>query len=216
MDFLYFIKKYKKIILIISIVCNALILSLLIGMGYLYSNKSMECEPCEEVICPKVECQNDNKISKMFVEVKGAVQKPDVYEVNEGSIVNDVIKLSGGFLSDAYTDNINLSQKLEDEMVIYVYKESEIKEEEKPKVSENNKSEVSNTNKDNASQNSKININTASKNELMKLSGIGAVKAEAIISYRNEFGKFKTIDELQKVNGIGEATFAKIKDNITI
>ena len=61
-----------------------------------------------------------------------------------------------------------------------------------------------------------ININTAGIEELTTLPGIGDVKAEAIIKYRSEVGKFKTKEELLNDEGIGEALFEKIKDNITV
>ena len=61
-----------------------------------------------------------------------------------------------------------------------------------------------------------ININTASKTELMSLNGIGEVKAEAIIDYRNKNGNFKSIEEIGNVKGIGDVIFAKIKNYITI
>lgn len=62
----------------------------------------------------------------------------------------------------------------------------------------------------------KININTASATQLDSLSGIGPTYAQRIIEYRNTNGGFKSIDELKKVKGIGEKTFEKFKDNITI
>ena len=61
-----------------------------------------------------------------------------------------------------------------------------------------------------------MNINTASINELKTLTGIGESKAKAIISYREKNGGFKSIDEIKKVSGIGNATYEKFKDNITI
>ena len=64
--------------------------------------------------------------------------------------------------------------------------------------------------------NSLISLNNASKEELMTLSGIGKTKANSIIEYREENNGFKTIEELKNVKGIGESTFEKIKDNITL
>ena len=63
----------------------------------------------------------------------------------------------------------------------------------------------------------KVNINTADENTLSEnLTGIGPAIAERIISYRNHYGGFQTIDELKNVKGIGEKIFEKIKDNITV
>ena len=62
----------------------------------------------------------------------------------------------------------------------------------------------------------KLNINTASAEELDKLPGIGPSKANAIVNYRNQNGNFKTIEEIQKVKGIKEGLFAKIKDHIKV
>lgn len=73
-----------------------------------------------------------------------------------------------------------------------------------------------NSNQDSSEETLKVNINTAPKETLMTLNGIGESKAEAIISYRNEVGLFKTIDEIKNVSGIGDSVFEKIKDNITI
>ncbi len=75
---------------------------------------------------------------------------------------------------------------------------------------------IDNTNKKEDTNNSLINLNTASKTELMTLTGIGEAKAVKIIDYRNTKGKFKSIDEIKNVSGIGDAMFEKIKNNITV
>jgi len=74
-----------------------------------------------------------------------------------------------------------------------------------------------NVNTDNAgNQNNLININTADAQELQKLSGVGPAIADRIITYRNNNGSYKTIDDLKKVSGIGAKTFDKFKDKITV
>lgn len=61
-----------------------------------------------------------------------------------------------------------------------------------------------------------VNINTASVDELKELKGVGEVKAEKIVEYREKNGNFKTVDDLIKVKGIGEGTLKNIKDEITV
>ena len=62
----------------------------------------------------------------------------------------------------------------------------------------------------------KVNINKASKEELTQLDGIGPAKAERIVTYREKNGKFENPEDLMNVTGIGEATFKKNKDRITV
>lgn len=170
------------------------------------------------------------------VDVKGAVNKPGVYEVFEGMSLNDVIKLANGLASNAYTDNINLSKKVEDEMVLYVYTKNEYKKKNNSnniyknesyvidknidklesviKPNNNSKEEIKEDN--HIISDEKININTASIDELMSLTGIGKTKANDIINHRNKYGNFFVISDLKKVKGIGDALFNKIKDNIVV
>ena len=163
---------------------------------------------------------------KYYVDIKGYVKKPGVYEVSKASIVNDCLKLAGGLLKNADTTTINLSKPVSAAMVIYVPKKNEVIKSTTDKTTTttteipNNAAipDNSNTSSDTSSAtlNLKINLNTASKEELTKLSGIGEAKAQDIIDYRNTNGSFKTIEEIKNISGIGDALFAKIKDNITI
>lgn len=163
---------------------------------------------------------------KYYVDIKGYVKKPGVYEVSKTSIVNDCLKLAGGLLKNADTTTINLSKPVSAAMVIYVPKKNEVIKSTTDKTTTttteipNNAAipDNSNTSSDTSSAtlNLKINLNTASKEELTKLSGIGEAKAQDIIDYRNTNGSFKTIEEIKNISGIGDALFAKIKDNITI
>lgn len=195
-------------------------------------NNDILCEN-NEGIDNNAEVALNNEIKKMYVDIKGAVKNPGVYQVNEENIINDVINLAGGLLDKAYVENINLSKKVQDELVIYVYTKDEIKKnnlQENQICSSNNyiitectESKVSiitsNENSENnnsSTSNSLININLASLEELTTLPGIGESKAQNIINYREENGYFKTIDEITNVNGIGEATFEQLKKYITV
>ena len=61
-----------------------------------------------------------------------------------------------------------------------------------------------------------VDLNSAQKEQLMELPGIGETKAEAILSYREEVGRFQTIEDLKNVSGIKESVFEKIKDKIIV
>lgn len=201
---LFFRQNVKSIIL--AFVCS---LVLIIGglfyynqsktedySGVSFSNTSNETNDKDE----KAENKHDEKI---FVDVKGAVKHPGVFETTKDKRVKDLIEEAGGLLDDADTSTLNLSQKVKDQMVIYVLKHGE-----KPKqISDGS---TSSTNGD------VININTANKEQLMKISGVGKTKAEAIISYREKNGDFKKKEDITKVHGIGKATFEKIKDKIEV
>ena len=197
---LFFRQNVKSIIL--AFVCS---LVLIIGglfyfnqnktedySGVSFSNISNETNNKDE----KAENRHDEKI---FVDVKGAVKHPGVFETTKDKRVRDLIEEAGGLLDDADTSTLNLSQKVKDQMVIYVLKHGE-----KPKQISDGGSSSSNTDV--------ININTANKEQLMKISGVGKTKAEAIISYREKNGDFKKKEDITKVHGIGKATFEKIKD----
>ncbi|NLY79783.1 MAG: comEA protein [Lysinibacillus sp.] len=147
--------------------------------------------------------------TKVIVDVKGAVHFPGVYELSSDDRIIDAIQMAGGYLEDADTKYINHAQKLQDEMVIYIPKKGESFEE---PPSAQFITQVSSTSK----QDNKVNINTADESELTTLSGIGPSKAKAIIQYREEYGPYKTIEELKNVSGIGEKTFEKLKDSITV
>lgn len=137
----------------------------------------------------------------VYVYVTGRVKKPDVYKVSEGSRVYQLIDMAGGFEEDADTVGINLADRVYDGMKLVVYAVGEVHEPESTFVSE--KEDV-------------ININTASKEQLMTLPGIGESKAESIIRYREETGRFNSIEDIMNISGIKEGAYNKIKELITV
>ena len=200
---LFFRQNVKSIIL--AFVCS---LVLIIGAlfyfnqnktedysGVSFSNISNEINNKDE----RAENRHDEKI---FVDVKGAVKHPGVFETTKDKRIKDLIEEAGGLLDDADTSTLNLSQKVKDQMVIYILKHGE-----KPKKISDSSS---------SSNTDVININTANKEQLMKISGVGKTKAEAIIAYREKNGDFKKKEDITKVQGIGKATFEKIKDKIEV
>ncbi|MBP1914845.1 helix-hairpin-helix domain-containing protein [Lederbergia galactosidilytica] len=139
---------------------------------------------------------------KIFIDLKGAIKKPGLYEVEEGERVYDVVEKAGGLLKTADEKQINFAMKLYDEMVIYI-----------PEINELGP-EVSYPGEMNSNNDEKVNINQADAAELETLPGIGPSKAATIIQYREENGSFKEIEELMNISGIGEKTFEKLKEQI--
>ena len=201
---LFFRQNVKSIIL--AFVCSLVLI--IGGLFYFNQNKTedysgVSFSNISNEINNKDEKAEDKHDEKIFVDVKGAVKHPGVFETTKDKRVKDLIEEAGGLLDDADTSTLNLSQRVKDQMVIYVLKHGE-----KPKqISDGGIS---------SSSGDVININTANLEQLMKISGVGKTKAEAIISYREKNGDFKKKEDITKVKGIGKATFEKIKDKIEV
>lgn len=150
------------------------------------------------------------EMSMVFVHVSGAVKSPGVYQVKTGSRIYQVIDLAGGLTEDADREFLNMAQTVADGQKITVYTREEV---ESGNISEGSDSIIENSNR---VENKKININTADKETLMELAGIGEAKADAILAYRMEHGKFQTIEDIMEVPGIKSAAFEKIKDSIIV
>jgi len=150
----------------------------------------------------------ENQPEAVVVDVKGAVKYPGVYHFTTEDRIADAIEAAGGYLEHANPVTINHAQKLSDEMVIYVPKKGE-------DVSEMAMQDFT-SNETNTSENGKVNINTATETELTTLPGIGPSKATSIIAYREENGKFTNPEELKNVSGIGDKTYEKLQDLITV
>ncbi|MDD4705698.1 MAG: helix-hairpin-helix domain-containing protein [Bacilli bacterium] len=167
----------------------------------------------------------------MFCDIKGEVNNPGVYQVNNNNIM-DIIELAGGITKNANVNKINLSKIVHDEMVILIPSKNEKKlicpvckcpeikcSEPKIEISTTipitTTKLITTTKYITTTKNELININTANIEELTTLNGIGEVIANRIISYRIN-SPFIAIEEIMKVQGIGPNLFAKIKDYIII
>ena len=229
------LKKWWKIILVI----------ILVIVGIIYSRITFfKEEVVEEIVLDSSFVSTFSETEKLgeekmliYVDVKGAVKKPGVYVLEEGSRVIDAIEKSGGLSKGADTSVINLSKKLEDGNVIIIYTKDRINEIKKQEVvieyiekeclcpDHNNKACITDEEiiiekdefiDDSLNSNIKISLNKANEEELMTLPGIGSSKAQDIIKYRQENGVFKSIEDIKNVKGIGEALFEKIKEHITV
>ena len=222
---LRFLKKYKYII---TIFLFMLIIFYIVFVKVNLKSKEKNLVDNQVVIIEVEKVEVDLKDDLVYVDIKGAVKKPGVYKINSDKKIIDVITMAGGLMENANTDNINLSKKVTDEMVIIIYTNEEVKNSnivdtvikviDKECVCPNIQNDgCINTeiNDSITNVNKTININTATLEELMSINGLGEAKAKAIIKYREENGYFKIIDDLLNVSGIGEALFEKIKEYIT-
>ena len=144
------------------------------------------------------ETSQDN--AKIYVFITGCIEKPDVYEVDEGTRLYTLVELAGGFTEDADTQYLNMAEQIKDGSRIIVYSKEEAASA-KQTVHEEQEETV-------------VNINQADKNTLMTLPGIGESKADAIIRYREEHGNFTAIEDIMNISGIKQGAFDKIKDFI--
>lgn len=168
----------------------------------------------------------------MFCDIKGEVNNPGVYQINNNNIM-DIIILAGGLTKDANVKNINLSKIVHDEMVIYIPSKKEVKltcpickcpeikcPEPKVEISTTipkikTTEFITTTKYITTTKNELININTANIEELTTLNGIGEIVANRIIAYRFNT-PFTFIEDIMNVQGIGPSIFAKIKDFIIV
>ncbi len=218
-----FIKKNIWIILV-----SALILTNVSSIAYFLINPITE-----EKIIYEEKTLEEAKAKTINVEIKGYVQKPGVYSLEENSTVNDLINISGGLKKNGTTKNLNLSKKLIDEALVIVSSKNSLNNktciceqnnlEDKTisyaEVEDKSYAEVE-THETKPSDKTepaseKVNINTASITELETVPGIGESKAKKIIEYRTK-ENFKTIEDIKNVSGIGDSVFEKIKDYITV
>ncbi|MGV8983045.1 helix-hairpin-helix domain-containing protein [Clostridium sp.] len=176
------------------------------------SDKTIEKKQAASVIETSANIVVDINIK---VDIKGAVKVPGVYEIKKESRVADLIKLAGGVTDDADLDTTNLSEKLKDEDCVVICKKGEGDKIQNLQGGITS-STVSSSTTPATTKESIINLNTATKEELNTLTGIGDVKADAIIKYREENGGFKTVEDLIKVGGIGEKTLSKFIDKVDI
>ena len=193
---------------------GVLFVCLIIGMGLFWmSRQGEEVEEAatslaETTILPQ-EVEDKTTVSTViYVDVKGEIHHPGVYQMKAESRVKDLIEAAGGFTPLADDHKLNLSQLLEDQMVIVVPKKGEEVNSELAQAPTSQKKEVG--------KEGKVNINTATVEELKTLKGIGEKKAEAIIEYRKKNGSFKNKEELMKVRGIGKKLYESFQERVIV
>lgn len=217
------IRKLDKDYIVIGIIIIAVIVFIVLNIGKVteFNKEEKEnttinasIEESKNDIEEKEIKENKEETKEMgtgiFVHIDGWIQNPGVYEIKENDRVNTIIEKAGGLKEGASIKSINLAARLSDGDKIYIPNREEEKQIETTEVKGNNTGTVKIT------KNSKININKASISELKQITGIGESTANKIIDYRDNVGKFKKIEDIKEVKGIGDSKYESIKDKITI
>lgn len=217
------IRKLDKDYIVIGIIIIAVIIFIVLNIGKVteFNKEEKEnttinasIEESKNDIEEKENKENKEETKEMgtgiFVHIDGWIQNPGVYEIKENDRVNTIIEKAGGLKEGASIKSINLAARLSDGDKIYIPNREEEKQIETTEVKGNNTGTVRIT------KNSKININKASISELKQITGIGESTANKIIDYRENVGKFKKIEDIKEVKGIGDSKYESIKDKITI
>nr|WP_243238505.1 helix-hairpin-helix domain-containing protein [Roseburia lenta] len=173
--------------------------------SYLEKQSDLSSEDTSEDATDSADTTEETeKKTEIYVQISGAVADPGVYTFPADSRVYELIEAAGGLLPEAYDVSLNQAERLSDGQKIHVYTKEEAAEGLAP------------TEESSSTSDGKVNINTASTEELTSLKGIGQTRAESIVAYRQEHGAFAAVEDLKAVSGIGDATYQKIADAITV
>lgn len=207
----------RKIIILFVVIC-CFITILIIAFFNFYSSKYESITENEDFFINSEKENNEieeikeevtNEKNMVIIHIAGAVKKEGVIEIEENARIADVIEKAGGLTKEADLTDVNLAYSVKDGQKIYI---PSVKDKEKATIVSSGMGEDEAI----SSEEKRVNINTATQTQLEELSGIGPSTASSIISYRQEKGKFKSIDEIKNVSGIGEAKYNKIKENICV
>ncbi|MBS5335687.1 MAG: helix-hairpin-helix domain-containing protein [Anaerovoracaceae bacterium] len=138
----------------------------------------------------------------IYVDISGCVKNPGVYKVEPGTRIFQVIERAGGLTDGADTESVNRAEEVADGQKIVI------------RHMEASSEEESIINSDKSS--GKVNINTADMSELQSVPGIGPATAQKIIEYREHNGKFKSVEDILNVSGIGDKTLENMRPYITV
>ena len=210
--------KQKKIIVIIGIVVASIVMYFI----YQKAGSTQFIDEDDEILISKnismsnqIDTRDKEDLDEMIVvHIAGSVKSPGVVKLKQGARMEDAIEKAGGLTDNADISNVNLAYVLEDGVKI-VIPEKGIGEENDEIISSSIGDDVilrydSNEDK----KTTKVNINKASQSDLEKLSGVGPSLASKIIEYRNNNGKFSSIEDIKNVSGIGDSKYEAIKDFI--
>lgn len=173
------------------------------GAKEIPSASAESSEPGIEIVDSNQSINQPGGVNKiLIIDVAGKVKNPDVYELPQGSRVIDAIKAAGGVGKGADSSGVNMARLLEDGEQIYIESSSS------PTHSGSLASR--------GTRGGKVNLNRANLSELDGLPGVGPVLAARIVEWRSKNGNFKSVDELRRVSGIGDAKFNELKEVVVV
>lgn len=197
----------KKTIFIIG---GIIAIVVIIAINFSDNDEEVIIENVEKSYETEKEIKENNQI---IVHITGCVRNNGIIKAEQGARMSDIIELAGGITEEADITKVNLAYVVKDAQKIYIpsiYDEEEVEYITKEKgdnvIVDNNEKGEKNV----------VNINTATQTELETLSGIGPSTALKIINYREENGKFNSIEDIKQVPGIGEAKFNNIKEMLEV
>lgn len=214
--------KQKRIFSIVGIfVAIGLIYFIYSGIG---EEKEIDLE--EDILISNQVASGDNTSTQntteleediVIVHVTGAVKNPGIVKLKEGSRIEDAIEAAGGLTENADISDVNLAYILEDGIKLRIPSTSDETITNTDILIENNgENIIEETNTSTNNSNGSININKATEAELDTLPGIGPSLASKIVEYREQNGKFSSIEEIKNVSGIGDSKYESIKDFICV
>lgn len=217
-------KDNKVIIVIISIIIIIFI------CVFFYTRSNLESDDTElnnyNILQNETNINiTDEESLKILVHVTGAVNNEGIVKIEEGGRIADAVEAANGFTEDADISQINLAYELEDGQKIYIPRINDSKVTGEDKVLQKEyvtdgagddiivEEETSNIKR---KETEKININSADQSTLEEIPGVGEATAQKIIEYRKINGKFKNIEDIKNVSGIGDSKFENMKEKICV
>ena len=220
----------------IIIAVGAIIIAITVGIYFYKTTKdNSEIEITEDNFATNTAVENSNETveenntivvhitgeenNTIVVHITGEVNYPGVVVLKEGARVVDAIEAGGGETDKADLGSLNLAYMLSDGEKIYVPNKEETSQENQEReyiTSAKADLEQSENGAKSTGTNFKININTAKQEELTQITGVGESTAKKIIEYRTQNGKFKSIEDIKNIPGIGDSKFNAMKEEITV
>lgn len=207
-----YIEKNKKYVIIGLIFCILIIAIIIVKQFDTEEKETLDLISIEENT-ENTETVEEEEDYKIVIHITGEVNNEGIIEIKEGGRISDAIEEAGGLTKEADLERVNLAYELEDGQKIYIpnKKDKDIEEYVTEGVDD-----IVLPDELSKARDGLVNINKASSEELQELDGIGEALAENIIAYRENNGKFKNIEDIKNVSGIGDSKYEKIKDNIKI